>query len=195
MEPKPTEDKADHLSADETLCRYREMENPNVINADNDLLHPLSAGRIQIGCVDEVNGPGGAEVPEFVPTRHELIQIAKYWIFVDLDIHFSCWLLAGSGSTEAWTSMFAARRLGRITQLLGEDVVQKAVDEAWEEFGRKCDSPELWRIWREGTREDLQAVSSLWTGDRDPDQVIDEILLRLDVQKEPKLREESIREE
>ena len=35
--------------------------------------------RILIGYVDEVNGPGSEEVSGFVPTRHELIQLVKYW--------------------------------------------------------------------------------------------------------------------
>jgi hypothetical protein len=31
-----------------------------------------------VGHVSEVNGSEACEVPQFVPTKHELIQIAKY---------------------------------------------------------------------------------------------------------------------
>ena len=29
--------------------------------------------------INEVNGSEACEVPQFVPTKRELIQIAKYW--------------------------------------------------------------------------------------------------------------------
>lgn len=45
-------------------------------NIDNQWLWPTAGF---IGCVDEVNGVGAQEIPEFVPTRAELIQLLKYW--------------------------------------------------------------------------------------------------------------------
>jgi len=48
-----------------------------VKNSDNDHLfsHPCFEGFY----VDEVNGVGAEEIAGYVPTRHELVQIVKYW--------------------------------------------------------------------------------------------------------------------
>ena len=49
------------------------------VNKDNESLHAWGNERFLVGYVDEVNGAGAVEVPDFVPTRHELIQIVRYW--------------------------------------------------------------------------------------------------------------------
>ena len=69
------------------------------VNADNDSLLPLSNGVFVIGNVDELNG-AGAEEMAFMPTRHELLQLVKYWTREILEIRYSWFLSAGTDSTE-----------------------------------------------------------------------------------------------
>ena len=57
---------------------------PNVLNADNDQYQPRvdRNGNVS-GELDDLNGEDARETP-FRPTRHELIQLVKYWAFEDV---------------------------------------------------------------------------------------------------------------
>lgn len=56
----------------------RRSDMVNVRNADNEYLGAWGGRRLVIGSVNEVNGPGAQEIPDFMPNRHELIQLTKY---------------------------------------------------------------------------------------------------------------------
>ena len=88
-----------------------------VRNSDNDLLLPMGV----CGSVDEVNGPGAAEIPDFVPTRHELLQLLNFWVKEALDYEYFEFLYAQTGSTELRLIPYAWRRVNRIGELLGEE--------------------------------------------------------------------------
>ena len=119
---------------------------------DSQDLGPLGV----IGHVDEVNGAGSLEVPDFVPTRHELIQLVKYWATEALEIIY-WWIVYGTtGSTEIRVGPFAERRIGKIAKLLGEDEVAKAIKEAHDKFWG--DDHETRRIVEEGTPEEVRAL-------------------------------------
>lgn len=109
-----------------------------------------------IGYVDEVNGPNSDEMPEFVPTRYELIQLAKYWTTIVIDLRFDYFLYTQTGSSEWRLDAFAWRRVGRIGEILGQDEINKVIDQAYEEYGKKQD-PRAWSIFLTGTPEEQQA--------------------------------------
>jgi hypothetical protein len=109
-----------------------------------------------VGYISEVNGPDSAEVPDFVPTRHELIQLVKYWATLDLEDRFYFFLYDQASSSECRRMAFARRRISRIATVLGEGEVQKAVEEAEQEFGKKAD-PRAWAIFKDGTPEEQDA--------------------------------------
>lgn len=111
---------------------------------------------ICIGYVSEINGPDSAEMPEFVPTRYELLQLAKYWATLDLDLQFDFFLYGQSGSSEYRRSAFARRRVGRIAEILGREQVDKLIDEVYEEYGKKQDA-RAWAIFVTGTPEEQEA--------------------------------------
>ncbi len=95
-------------------------------------------------------------MPEFVPTRHELIQLAKDWATLDIDDLFDFFLYGQTGSSEWRRVAFAHRRIDRIATILGEEEVRKAVEEAEEEFSKTID-PRAWAIFKAGTREEREA--------------------------------------
>ena len=74
-------------SGDAQKC-WEHRANPAVRNADNKMLGAINNGRFIIGHVEEVNGAGAEEVQGFLPTRNELIQLAKYWAKVGIDIDY-----------------------------------------------------------------------------------------------------------
>src|SRR5262245_57069626 len=129
--------------------------NQHVSNSDNEFLEPWCAGHFKIGCVDEVNGAGAAEVPGFTPTRHELRQLAKYWAETALEIEYDWFIYAQVGGTDMRLEPFAQRRIARIANLLGTEEVQKLVSEVEIEFGKK-QYPRAWEIFCHGTKEERE---------------------------------------
>jgi hypothetical protein len=128
---------------------------PEVRNADNEWLGSFSGPGFRIGYLDDVNGPGAAEVVGFVPTRHELLELAKYWTNVAVDIEYDWFLYGQVGSSDMRRRPFARRRIGRIQELLG-DAVDKVVGEVYEEYGKKQD-PRSWEVFLHGTEEQRKA--------------------------------------
>ena len=128
-----------------------------VRNSDNDLLLPMGGRGVVIGSVDEVNGPGATEIPDFVPTRHELLQLLNFWVKEALDYEYFKFLYAQTGSTELRLIPYAWRRINRIGELLGEERAKKAVEEAYAEFGKNQDQRYL-EIFLHGSSEDRKAL-------------------------------------
>jgi hypothetical protein len=106
--------------------------------------------------VSEVNGPDSAEMPEYVPTRHELLQLAKYWATLALDLQFDFFLYGQTGSSEYRRDAFAKRRIGRIAEILGREDIDKVIDQVYEEYGKKQDA-RAWTIFMTGTPEEQEA--------------------------------------
>lgn len=122
-----------------------------VTNCDNKDLMPFGGNGCIVGYVDEINGRGAEEVAGFLPTRHELIMLVKYWAERILDDEYFYFLYAQTGSTETRRLPFAGRRIKRIQELLGAEDVSKAVEEAHEEYKYKNRiDPEEWRIFTSG---------------------------------------------
>ena len=142
----------------EDIQKYMEHRaNPSVRNADNGFLGEIHSGGFRIGYLDDINGSGAEEMEGFLPTQHELIQLAKYWAKVAIDIEYFWFCYQQTGSTEIRRGPFARRRVARIAHLLGEDVVNKAKEEAYEEYGKDQD-PRIWNVFLNGTREEREAV-------------------------------------
>jgi len=135
------------------------MAEENKGNPDSHGLGWWGDERSFVGYIDEVNGPGSVEVPDYKPTRHELIQLAKYWAGIAIDIEYDWFEYQQTGSSEIRLGPFAHRRISRISDVLGQEEVAKAVDEACDEFGKSCD-PRTWKIFREGNPEEQRALQA-----------------------------------
>jgi hypothetical protein len=117
------------------------------------LIAPWKPG---IGFVDAIHGDGGAECEEYRPTRYELEQLARFWAKEILDIQVFWFYYAQSGSTEIRLEPYARTRLHRIRQTLGKDTV-KAIVDAVRDQERQRMGEEDWRIFSEGTEEEVKA--------------------------------------
>ena len=71
------------------------------------------------------------EVPEFIPTREEMLEIAKYWYQEYLSDQ---WLWFFCSVSSAGPGAYRWGRIARIGELLGEEEVGKILDQTWEEF-------------------------------------------------------------
>ncbi len=126
-------------------------------NADNEYVMPWVGHGMIMGYVDEVNGAGAKEVSGFLPTRHELIVLVKYWAERMLDDKYLSFVMGGTGSTEIRRRPFARRRIQRIQELLGAGDVSKAIEEVHEEYKEKysIDSEE-WSIFTSGDKAEWE---------------------------------------
>ena len=123
---------------------------------DSEGLGWYGDGRITVGYVSEVNGPDSAEMPEFVPTRHELILLVKHWTTLELRQLFGFFLHGQVGSNDRRRYEFAGRRISRVATVLGEEDVRKVIEEAEHEFSKAID-PRAWDIYKNGTPEERDA--------------------------------------
>jgi len=144
--------------SDMSLDEWRKATTTNKRKAcpDSEGLGFWGDERFTVGSVDEVNGPNSAVMPEFLPTRYELIQLAKYWATIALDLSFDYFLYTQTGSSEWRLDAFARRRVGRIGEILGQDEINKVIDQAYEEYGKEQD-PRAWSIFLNGTPEEQEA--------------------------------------
>ena len=93
------------------------------------------------------------EVPEFIPTQWELLQIVKYWYLEDLACQWDHFR-DGVGFDPylgGW------RRIEQIEKLLGEEVVKKAIADAKQDFGLYL-HPRHWDIFLHGDEEQREAL-------------------------------------
>lgn len=124
-----------------------------VKTADNETVMPSGV----FGHVDEVNGEGAAEVSGFVPSRHELIQLAEYWERIALKEEWWWFLTGQTGGDISRLITFARRRIDRIWNLLGKEEVKPAIDRVYAEFEKEND-PRLWDIFLHGDDAQWEAV-------------------------------------
>jgi hypothetical protein len=87
------------------------------------------------GRVDEVNGVGAGLVRDYVPTRDEIRQLAKYWAGYVIDTEFFWWLHGQVSSGEMRKVSFAKLRLERMRKCLGQEEISTIYQEAFEEYG------------------------------------------------------------
>lgn len=120
--------------------------------------------RLVVGYVSEVNGPDACDVPEFVPTKHELIQIAKYWLLCLLDNDFYFFVHGQTSSTEWRINIYSNRRINRIAEILPEQELNEALEEAERDFKQdKKISDDDWDVFKNGTQEQWDSYRErLW---------------------------------
>ena len=138
----------------------------NVVNQDNEYLHANGNHDLIIGYVEKINGSGAEEIPDFVPTRHELLVLAKYWTQERLDQEFWCFCTQSSGSTEWRLWKYARLRIDRIADLIAEEEVDCAINDAIAELGGKYGDDIFWSTFIDGGRiEDIADMTA-----RSPDE-------------------------
>jgi hypothetical protein len=140
------------------------MEEIEIVqNEFNSSVQPIGSEDILIGYVEEVNGVGAKAVPEFIPTRHELLQLVKYWERIWLADRYDMYWSSQVGSTAIRRSTFARIRVNCIADVLGGDVVEAAIDKVWEDFGKTA-HPRAWDHFRRGVPLPERAAEKLACG-------------------------------
>jgi len=97
------------------------------------------------------------EVPEFVPTRQELIQLVKYWVEEVIKVDYDQFITGWFDGSQARLVILASHRINRIAGLLGKKAVDQSIDQVYAEFGEKQEKRH-WDIFLNGTKEQRDAV-------------------------------------
>jgi hypothetical protein len=114
-------------------------------------------GECTVGFVDEVNGAGAVEMPGFVATKYELIQLVKYWATIRTGIRYDWFADQTVGSSETRLESFSGRRIARIAEVLGDEETTAAVQQANADYGEDVD-PRIWNVFLNGTPEERTAL-------------------------------------
>lgn len=103
--------------------------------------------------VDEEKQKGGKEPVGFIPTQHELLQIAKYWYRREVELQ---WWFFTTGNADSSEGVW---RIPQIASLVGEEDLRKAIDEVYIEFrDQDYSNMRLWQIFRRGNQAQWDTV-------------------------------------
>ena len=98
---------------------------------------------------EEVDGEAGAEIREFVITRHELGQIFMYWANRRLENEYRSFAYGNADSTDIRLNEYAESRLNRAAKLLSEEEINNLIADAEDAFREKHKVPhEVWKIFK-----------------------------------------------
>jgi hypothetical protein len=127
-------------------------------NRDSNGLGNMTLGRFIVGSVDSINGDDGQEIADYVPTVHELKQLALYWAEERIEHDFDWFMYQATGSSEWRWSMYIGRRLNRLSEILGAQAMEEVWKESIATFRRSCPkiTDEDWRIFTNGTEEEQE---------------------------------------
>ena len=83
----------------------------------------------------KINDELHIEEPDFVPIRRELLQLVRYWHRIELEDEWIFFLYGQCGGIN----LLPGARIKEISGILGDELVRKAMDDAWNEFRAKGD--------------------------------------------------------
>lgn len=128
-----------------------------VENQSNEGLGPTGSPFITIGYVPRVNGEDAEEIPGYICSRHELIQLVEHWWAEVLWIVWKSRILGLEGSEESRVYIYAKRRIEQISSLIGEEQANRGITAAERRF-KKGLTEEHWRIFSEGSQEEWERL-------------------------------------
>lgn len=93
----------------------------------------ICANGMRIGFVEEIHGEQGRPMPEYIPTRHELLVLAKYWLRTVIDIKWRWQNYGCVGSSELRQVWYGDDRVNSISDIIGDEQVRAVYDELMRE--------------------------------------------------------------
>lgn len=104
----------------------------------------------------KTSNPLAVEVPEFVPTREELIQVAGYWAQEELQMRLFQFVTGQVGASDWKVTVYANLRIGRIIDAIGADLVNGAVKQVYREAEERDQF--LWEVFTRGDQTEWGMV-------------------------------------
>jgi hypothetical protein len=109
-----------------------------------------------------VVGEDEREIPEFVPTKEEVIHLAKYWVRRRLQVRFWVFNFEQCSRSEWCEERYALNRIDQIAEILPEQELNQAIKEAERDFKQDI-GDDVWEIFKNGTEEQCKSYrEKLW---------------------------------
>lgn len=81
------------------------------------------------GYVEEIHGDLGRPMPEYVPTKHELLLLARHWAKVVTDIEYFWSDFGQVGSSDMRNHVYGHHRVSKLSDLVGVEEIRKIFKE------------------------------------------------------------------
>ncbi|HWY55862.1 MAG TPA: hypothetical protein VNZ03_15450 [Terriglobales bacterium] len=155
MNKKLSETQAQNSTSTDNLDR---LQNSKGSNRDTDGLGTMPSDPFIVGSVEAINGEDGKEVPQFVPTRHELMQLAEYWALERIDHDFYWFAFQQTGSSDWRWGRYISRRLNQLSEILGTQAMKSVWDAAIATFRKQRPklTDEDWQVLTESNEEEQE---------------------------------------
>jgi len=101
--------------------------------------------------------PPPAERLDYAPSRHELVQLARYWIREDLTFSVDYYLFGFTSCSQSKLVAHGGDRLRQLDKVLGDEAIEKAVKQVEDEY-RYSLGDRIWEFFTKGSRSELRAV-------------------------------------
>ena len=88
--------------------------------------------------------------PIFEATEEEMIQLTKFWVHEALEVDYSMWANQMAGGYESRRSRFAWKRVGQIADVIGDVLVDQAVDASYVEMDDIYKHDQYWMAYNNG---------------------------------------------
>ena len=129
-----------------SAARFLEQRPEGMDAETHEALKPLVVGHSVIGYVPEIHGPDSAECPAYKPTRFELQQLARYWATIQPANDLQTFFDRMKSGSDGKLNLYASLRLERLSDILGPEAVDAAVEAVWE-MARKQMTAEEWQFF------------------------------------------------
>ena len=121
-----------------------------VRNTENERLEPIGIGPIKIGRLDKEEGAEAQEIPGFIPIIHELLALVGYWQRRATNRRFYSWLDIQSNPGLSPLVEFARHRVAQIAEQIGEDEVNKVLEETLVAMDKEFGDDIAWATFLKG---------------------------------------------
>lgn len=112
---------------------------------------------LKIAEIPDIRAKGGEEVPNFSVTETELLVLARYWRWVDLDIDTDRFLFAMIGRIQMYFLPYVWHRRDAVTLVVGEERFRELTHDIDERF-RASLGDRRWEIFLHGSKDEWEAV-------------------------------------
>ena len=136
---------------------YEREKQTNITSDDGFDSHDRQPVRIRIGFIDEVNGPCAEPVPEYKPTRFELLQLAEYWLRRALELSLCNFQSGVVGSSDMRIIPYAFQKAQTISDCLGADEFEE-VQNRIENSLRRAVGDRVWRAFIAGDQNEALEI-------------------------------------
>lgn len=112
---------------------------------------------LKIADIPEIRAKGGEKVPNFSVTETELLVLARYWRWTDLDIDTDRFLIANIGRIQMYFLPYVWDRRDAVALMVGEERFRELTHDIDERF-RASMGDRRWEIFLRGNMDEWEVV-------------------------------------